>query len=106
MIDDPDLEEALDVLMANAISDVELLRRYRARFGLKTRDMVNAVEDPAILRQTIHQILNLVDQQSSMFSEPSWLFSLYRAIIVQLQYHVPQNDGHPLDRLTVVSSDD
>lgn len=106
MIDDPELEKAFDLLMANAVSDVDLVRTYRTRYGLKARSMIDSIEDPQVLRRALHQVLNLVDQQSTMFNEPTWLFTLYRAVIVHLQYYVPMDDDNQQAELSIRMEDD
>ncbi|MBT8085686.1 MAG: hypothetical protein KJN72_10705 [Woeseia sp.] len=92
MIDDPEIEKALDVLISNSVSDTEMMQRYRARYGLKAREMINAINDSRVLRQALHQVLSLADQQGSLFHEPTFLFTMYKSLIVHLQYHVPHED--------------
>lgn len=105
MTDDPELEKALDLLITNSVSDTELVKRYRAHYGLKARSMINAIDDPKVLRQTLHQVLSLADQQGTMFSEPTWLFTLYRSIIVHLQFYVPTEGDDSAESLLLDNRD-
>ena len=86
MIDDPELEQAFDLLISNAESEQALIARYRERQALIARQLIQEAH-PGALKNALLTVLAVVNQSDSVAKRQETLSILRATIIREILAH-------------------